>query len=86
MQRNLELVRDILMDAEAAEAGKNIYGFEYPDRSQNEVLCHVELLIEAGLIDGNVFQDEQGQACDCVVKKITWNGHEFLANAKNDTV
>jgi hypothetical protein len=88
MQRNLELIRDILIDAEAAEPGQVIFGFDYPEcpeRTKKEILCHVELLIDAGFLEGDVVRSDSGPV-DCAVTKITWAGHEFLANAKNDTV
>lgn len=88
MQRNLELIRDILIDAEAAEPGQVIFGFNYPEcseRTEKEILCHVELLIDAGYLDGSVVQGNDGPV-HCAVRKINWSGHEFLANAKNDTV
>ena len=74
------------MDVESQPAGQNIAGFEYPDRSQDEILCHVELLIDGGYLDGSILRGRQGQPAKCLVRKLTWNGHEFLASAKNDTV
>ncbi len=85
---NLELIRDILIDVEATAPGKVTFGFNYPERAERtdkEILCHVELLIDEGYLDGSVIPGDEGPV-DCAVRKITWKGHEFLANAKNDTV
>ena len=74
------------MDVESHPAGQGISGFEYPGRTEMEILCHVELLIDGGYLDGQIRNGSQGQPKLCMVKKLTWEGHEFLANARNDTV
>ena|ERR1043166_5041248 len=86
MQRDLELIRNILLDAESVPAGQTIFGFEFSGQTEAEILGHVELLIDAGYLDGTIMRGRQGQPMKCAVKKLTWEGHEFLADAKNDTV
>jgi len=43
-------------------------------------------LKEAGLIDAIIRSDGHGCPFGAIVRRLTWEGHEFLAKAKNDTV
>lgn len=86
MKRDLNLVRMILLDIEASPPGELIGGFNYEGRSKAEVLEHVQLLIDADFIDGQMVLGNMGQPEECVVMRMTWAGQEFLSKAKNDTV
>jgi len=86
MKRDIELVRSILLDVEAAEPGKPIFGFAYDGKSEAEVMEHVAILVDAGYLDGSIITDGMNQPSRCVIHKLTWSGHEFLGNAKNDAV
>jgi hypothetical protein len=41
-------------------------------------------MIEANLLDGDIIRTFGNSSY--LVRKITWQGHDFLANAKNDTI
>ena len=86
MKLDYDLVRRILLDVETSEPGSPIFGFIYEDKSEAEILQHVELLIEASILDGMVINGEMGMPARCIIRKLTWHGHQFLANARNDSV
>jgi hypothetical protein len=86
MKRDLNLIRNILLDIEAAPPGQLIQGFAYDGKEQPEILEHVQLLLDAGFIDGQVIEGSMGEPVACVIMRMKWAGQEFLAKAKNDTI
>ena len=86
MKRDMDLVRKILQHVEGSEDG-NI-NLDIPDYSQDKISLHVELMKEAGLIEASIHRNSDGpehKIVACVVRRLTWNGHEFLEAARNDT-
>jgi DNA-binding transcriptional ArsR family regulator len=88
MRLDPELVRALLMRIEATPANQmpdtNI---EIDGYSEDEILEHLELLGEAGLIEANPIKSGIGPRLMHVhVERLTWAGHDFLNNARNDTV
>lgn len=87
MKLDYGLVREILLAMEAAPA--NTYpDLSLEDRDEAEVFEHVELLIEAGLIEGKAERGGMGEAriVGLYLERLTWDGHQFLANAKNEAI
>ena len=85
MQRDMDLVRRILMEVEGAPHGSwielNIEGY-----SADEVSYHVMLLAQAGLItaiDDNGLDENISKGW--VATGLTWSGHEFLRAARDDS-
>lgn len=82
MKRDMNLVRELLFLAEAdgddAELCKK-YGREI-------VAGHTAILVDAGLVEGVVETDSNGKPFASVIIRLTWLGHEFLDNARNDTI
>ena len=84
MKRDLELVKKILLEAEKSEHGgmRKITLEGYFDET---VRYHIFLMMEANLVHGvetNLMQESPGAVMD----RITWDGYEFLDNARNDTI
>ena len=82
MKRDMELVRKLLFLAE--EEGKDDKLCE--EYGQEKVAGHVAILRDAKLIDGVIEYDQVGRPFASVILRLTWAGHEFLDNARNDTV
>lgn len=82
MKRDMELVRKLLFLAEAD--GKDDELCEEYGREM--VAGHVAILLDAKLIDGVVEYDQEGRPFASVILRLTWAGHEFLDNARNETV
>ncbi len=98
MKRDMDLIRDILRQVEAAPFGKDAVTLDFPDGDPAEVSYHVMLLHQAGLIDAyNNHRDpltygETGsrdrlrplrKMPDWKPLWLTSDGHDFLAAASN---
>jgi hypothetical protein len=84
MKRDKELIRAILIYAEEHEGVPVIKPESLPslfrDVSLETLIRHGHLMIDSGLIKGN------GSRQGVVVSAITWDGYEFLDNARNTKV
>ena len=82
MKRDMELVRELLFsiesDSDFAPLVKR-YSLEF-------VLGHLEIMMDAKLLVGRIYRDTNGDLKSAFVQRLTWSGHEFLDNARNDTV
>ena len=93
MKRDLDLCREILRQIEESpySAGPSI---EVKDRSAEEISYHTKLLAEAGFIEagsagGQFVSDDVTVVRGLKVYSpisLTWQGHEFLDAARNDTL
>ena len=82
MKRDMELIRTLLLDAEKHTNGHNFVDLREPGRTLNAVTdYHAGLLLEAGLIHAT----PTGQGV-ILVGGLTWKGHEFLDNIRNEAV
>ena len=91
MKRNLNLIRKILLDIENAPPGKVLSAadFNYEEFEELIIAEHLKLLIDAKFLEGDPRQDllfDGSIVIFCSIYRLTWDGHEFLANAKNDTI
>jgi hypothetical protein len=86
MKRDYNLIRKILIDVEDAEPGQVIQNFTCEGVDQRIIAEHVKLLIDARYLEGEIIRQFGTSAFAYAVTGMTWDGHEFLANAKNDTV
>jgi hypothetical protein len=85
MKRDFDLIRRIVRDIEDMPAGSNSGTPRYEGEDRETVAAHVVLLIEAGLIKGDVLAVTYGLP-RIRISGLTWAGHDFLAVAKNDTI
>ncbi len=88
MKRDMDLVREILLQTEATEPGK-VIRLDLTGYSEAEIGLHVELMIEHGLIEGVTVPSGDGPAHRILtyrIDKMTNDGHDFLDNARNDTI
>jgi hypothetical protein len=85
MKRDFELIRMILRDIEEIPPGQGSRGFTYDGYANEAILAHVVLLHEAGLIKATVMHPLSGVP-RVSVTGLTWEGHDFLAVANNDTI
>lgn len=93
MTRDLDLIREILLEVESANAGR---GFNY-DRDTETIteyarpadqvkMQHANLLIEADYLVGNGIKLGDGSLLSVYVERMTMKGHDFLDTIKSDTV
>jgi hypothetical protein len=88
MQRDMDLIRAILLKAEATPANQQIDDVEPEGWTEDEIAEHVEMLIDGDLLDGKVVLSGMGDSRihTYFVKKITWKGREFIDATRNETV
>lgn len=84
MTRNFDLVRQILFQIERAQSGEPVQQLSVEgDVVETELGEHLEIMIESGLLDGEVVSLTP---LIFHIRRLTWAGHDFLNNARNDTV
>ena len=83
MKRDLELVRLILQTLEGNQEARTASTERY---STAERAYHVALMKDAGLIEGIVNLDADGNPFGYHVSRMTWAGHDFLDAARDDTL
>jgi Hypothetical protein (DUF2513) len=86
MKRDFSLIRNILMTVEDAQPGEVIQNFQHDGSDARTVAEHVRLLQEADFIEADFASQLGSSEFFYAVTRLTWKGHEFLANAKNDTL
>jgi hypothetical protein len=81
MKRDMNLIRLQLLETEGEEPKLDLSAY-----TEEKLVYHSALLIEAGLVHGEVILDGNGQPVGTVTLRLTWAGHEFLDAARNDTI
>jgi hypothetical protein len=85
MKRDMDLVRDIMLKAEALRAGPPLL-YRVGEVEDLVLLHHLELLIEAGLLRGKITRS-QGSRGDVIgISGLTWEGHEWIETMRSDRV
>ena len=84
MLRDFNLIREILLQAEKAPSDEPMQSLNVAKGTDESVVGeHLEIMIEAGLIEGEVLSRSP---LGFVITRLTWAGHDFLENARNDTI
>ena len=87
MKRNWDTVREILVMLEEKPDHKEPYQAEaFPQERREEISYHMELVLENGLVDGQMVRVGGPGPDSFVVSRLTWAGHEFLDSIRNDTL
>jgi Hypothetical protein (DUF2513) len=89
MKRDIDLVRAVLLKVEGFDLPPGSTLCIYPSEPEleidgydaDQVAYHLNLLIDAGFIQGARTVDNQ-----FLIEGLTWNGHEFLADTVDPTV
>ena len=81
------MIREILIKFEelSSEVG-SIDLSDFPSEKAHEYSYHVELLLESGLIHGQMSKTIGLHAQDFFANRLTWEGHEFLDAIRIDNV
>ena len=86
MQRDLELIKKILIEIEEFPTNAGKFEFKIEGYSDEEVAYNAYLLNEANYIEAKFSDWSDGSFMLDYVSRLTWLGHEFLDNARNETV
>ena len=81
MRRDFDLIRLLLQQIEGVENVDDLSN--YTDAQQ---LYHSCLLIEGGLVHGNIMVGQNGDPVGTRVSRLTWDGHEFLDITRDPSV
>jgi len=82
MKRNMDLIREILFKIEELPLKSEYKLLEIKNYNQDEIIYHLLILHEAGLIVAHIANYDQETLI--YPKRLTWSGHEFLESAKNN--
>ena len=85
MQRDMELVRKIMLAAEQHEHGFAPRDLTIEGYSDEQVGYHCYLLGDAGLAEAIDITTRGSESPYAEIRHLTWAGHEFLDAAKDDT-
>ncbi len=85
MKRDMDLIRAILLKVEESDEVLP-FPFEVPEYDERLVNDHIVLLDEAGLLEAYYSEMGSGAQLVVVVRKLTWEGHEFLDAARNEGI
>ena len=83
MKRDMDLIRKILFEIESEPTRSSGLSIQIPSYSDDEVMYHLVLLQEAGLIDAVTINDRS--RAQVYPTRLTWEGHEFLDAARDNT-
>lgn len=87
MKRNWDTIREILTRLEELpNTDATLQLSDFPEDRAFDYSYHMELLIEAGLIEGQLSETLGGGPTYFLAQRLTWPGHEFLDSIRSDTV
>lgn len=83
MKRDLDLVKAILLHFEDKEDWAHEKQIDVEGYDKKLVSYHLSIMYEAGLINCEPMTSNTGRIYDVVPFRLTWDGHEFLDNIKD---
>lgn len=85
MKRDMDLVRKIMLAVEASERPLDSSLIRIGGYTGEMITEHMRLLNEAGLIEGiSAYSVEH--KLKWIELRLTWNGHDFLDAARNESI
>lgn len=81
MKRDMDMIRQLLIDAEAHDSKPPFLAADDPN-----VVYQISLLNEAGLMNAVIRKNEHGLPRDAIITGLTWDGHDFLDAARDETI
>ena len=82
----MELIRRILFALEEHEHGYAPATLSIEGYTQEQIEYHAYLMLQAGLVEGVATTDFHSSSPSACLTSLTWEGHEFSATARNETV
>jgi hypothetical protein len=83
MQRNMDLVRTILMRIEDSAAGRAKHPFGIEGFTAEQVGYHAHIMNEDGLIEAIDTTSFESSGPEAMPTMLSWKGHEFLDLARD---
>lgn len=86
MKRDLELIKKILLKVEEHDSTSVIQKLSIEDHDQELINYQIHLMDQANLVNAEIIRVGANEIADAEILEMTWNGHEFLDAAKNETI
>lgn len=83
MQRNMDLVRMILMRMEDNPGGWSPQDLGIKSFTPEEIAYHCHIMMQEGLIEGSDITHTASKGPAAIPTSLTWKGHEFLDLARD---
>src|SRR5215203_241943 len=85
MKRDLDLVRQLLLQIEALPAGPPVQ-YRTSEIEDPVLLAHFELAIAAGLVNGKLARSQGARGDVISISGLTWEGHEWIEMVRSQSV
>ena len=85
MQRNMDLVRMILMRMEDSPSGWARDDFGIKSYSPEEIRYHAHIMKQEGLVEATNVTHLGSTGPEAIPRSVTWKGHEFLDLARDQS-
>lgn len=86
-KRDMELIRKLLFVIEEKPNDNPEQTFVVEGYDDSTVQHHLILMYEAGLISAEAYRTDTGRIAKLyLVFRLTWEGHEFLSAARDNTI
>ena len=85
MKRDLDLVRQLLLQIEALPAGPPAQ-YRTSEIEDPVLLAHFELVIAAGLVNGKIARSQGARGDVISISGLTWEGHEWIDVVRDSRV
>src|SRR5436190_10121522 len=83
MQRNMDLVRMILVRLENSPSGRGPVDLGITSFPAEQIGYHAHIMMQEGLIEGIDVTTIHSAGREAVPTSLTWKGHEFLEVARD---
>jgi hypothetical protein len=80
MKRDLDLIRLVLLNIESGTPPDELAAY-----TEEQVLYHCHLAIEAGLVEGRALHNSARVIVAARMDRLTWEGHDFLDAARSES-
>ncbi|WP_419419624.1 DUF2513 domain-containing protein [Legionella sp. D16C41] len=82
MKRNWDIIRLILLKVEELEPSALLNLDVFPTVAHNEISYHLEILKEAGILEGKIHKTPGGSPHGFHLIRLTWLGHDLLESIR----
>ena len=87
MERDLDLVRGMLLGVEKAGTPTEIMALGLEETDFQVLAYHAQILVEAGLLKARItWVDNSDLPVSVVVERLTWEGHDYLDAVRDDGI
>ncbi|KTD52026.1 hypothetical protein Lqui_0870 [Legionella quinlivanii] len=86
MKRDWDIIREILLKIEQLAPNALLTLDSFAADKQSEISCHLEILQEAGLLQGKIHKTPGGSPHGFHLLRLTWSGYDLLEYIRSDIV